>query len=218
MQHNSNGLFITFEGIDACGKTTQIRLLYEFIRKTGKAVLQLRDPGTTTLSEKIRAILLDRSHTNMAAWTELLLYQAARAQMVQETILPALESGTIVLCDRYYDSTTAYQGYGRGLDLETVAQANRIGSCGIVPDLTFCIDIDPEIAATRKKHLGIRSDRMEAEGLEFQTKVRHGFKQIHKKEPKRLLLINGFQTIEAIQQEIQSIFIHKFESKLAPEM
>lgn len=205
------GFFITFEGIDACGKSTQVRLLYEFLRKRGRQAIQLRDPGATLISERIRAILLDRNHSLMSPWTELLLYEAARAQMVHETIQPALAAGTIVLSDRYYDSTTAYQGYARGLDLEMVNQANRIGSCGVVPDLTFFIDIDPKVAAQRKKDLGERSDRMEAEGLAFQEKVRYGFQQLSVKEPNRVFQIDGHRSIDAIQQEIQSMFKQNYE-------
>jgi len=200
-----NGFFLTFEGVDACGKSTQAELLHEFLRKNGQKTIHLRDPGATPISESIRKILLDNKNAAMSAWTELLLYEAARAQMVEESIRPALKEGTIVLCDRFYDSTTAYQGYGRGLDLDIVSHANIIGSVGLVPDLTFFIDVDPGEAAQRKKRLGDIADRLEAEGLAFQEKVRHGFRKIHQLEPDRVKWIDGFRSIEEIQSEIQSI-------------
>ncbi len=200
-----SGFFITFEGIDASGKSTQAVLLHEFLRKKGATVIRLRDPGATPISESIRHILLDNKNSAMSAWTELLLYEAARAQMVEESIRPALEAGTIVICDRFYDSTTAYQGYARGLDLDIVHQANRIGSVGLEPNLTFYVDVDPTVAAERKIKLEQAADRMEAEGLSFQEKVRHGFRQIQKSEPERVKFIDGHQPIAEIQNEIQAI-------------
>ncbi len=208
---NGTGLFITFEGIDACGKSTQAELLYEFLRKNGVNAIRLRDPGTTAISESIRHILLDNKNSNMSAWTELLLYEAARAQMVEQTIRPALQNGTIVLCDRFYDSTTAYQGFARGLDLDIVHQANKIGSIQLKPDLTFYIDVDPIIAAARKVKLGEVADRMEAEGLTFQEKVRHGFRDIQKSHPDRVKLIDGHRAIDDIQDEIRTIFSEKMD-------
>ncbi len=198
--------FITFEGIDASGKSTQAELLCEFLRKNGVDAIRLRDPGATPISESIRHILLDNKNTAMSPYTELLLYEAARAQMVEESIRPALEAGTIVICDRFYDSTTAYQGYARGLDLTVVHRANSIGSVGLVPDLTFLVDVDPLIAAARQAKSGERADRMEAEGLAFQQKVRHGFREVQKSDPKRVKLIDGHRSIEDIQDEIQIIF------------
>jgi dTMP kinase len=199
------GSFITFEGIDACGKSTQIGLLYEFLRRNDFDVIHLRDPGTTTISESIRHILLNIENSVMSAWTELLLYEAARAQLVEETIRPALQRGAIVLCDRFYDSTTAYQGYGRGLDLNMVQRANVIGSLGLVPDLTFFLDIDPRRAVERKKKFGAAADRLEAEGLAFQNKVRRGFREVQKSEPQRVKLIDGYRSIETIRLEIESV-------------
>lgn len=204
-----HGLFITFEGIDACGKSTQAERLFAFLRKNGTDSILLRDPGATSISEAIRKILLDKKNASMSAWTELLLYEAARAQMVEETIRPALATGTFVLCDRFYDSTTAYQGYARGLDLDVVYRANKIGSVGLVPDLTFFIDVDPMIAAARQVRLGKAADRMEAEGLAFQEKVRHGFRQIHVNEQERVKLIDGHRDVATIEQEIRNIASEK---------
>ena len=205
------GLFVTFEGIDACGKSTQAELLYEFLRKNDLDVIRLRDPGATAISESIRGILLDNKNLAMSPWTELLLYEAARAQMVEETIFPALENGTIVLCDRFYDSTTAYQGYARGLDLEIVRQANIIGSINLAPHVTFYIEVEPSLAAQRKSKLNQDLDRLEAEGLMFQEKVRHGFRQLQKAEPGRVKLIDGSRPIKVIQLEIQSIFMENLK-------
>ena len=199
------GFFITFEGVDACGKSTQVKLLYESLRKNGMDAIHLRDPGATPISEAIRVILLDNKNSAMSSWTELLLYEAARAQMVDESIRPALDAGTIVLCDRFYDSTTAYQGYARNLDLGIVQQSNTIGSVGLVPDVTFFIDVDPKVAAERKDKRGEKADRMESAGLAFQQKVRHGFREIQKAEPERMKLIDGHRSIELIQGDISAI-------------
>lgn len=202
------GFFITFEGIDACGKSTQARLSHEFLRRNDLDAICLRDPGATAISESIRRILLDNKNSAMSAWTELLLYEAARAQLVEEEIQPALARGAIVLCDRFYDSTTAYQGYGRGLDLDIVGRANEIGSIGLTPDLTFFLDIDPRLALERKKKISIAEDRLEAEGVAFQEKVRHGFREIQKVAPHRVKLVDGHRAIEVIQVEIQSMLMH----------
>lgn len=208
-QTQHSGFFVTFEGIDACGKSTQAELLYKYLHSKGLKVRQLRDPGTTAISEVIRTILLDNKNAEMSAWTELLLYEAARAQMVEENIKPALAQGTIVLCDRYYDSTTAYQGYGRGLNINSVIEANQIGSLGIVPDLTFLIDVKPNIAVERKKNFNARSDRLESEGIQFQERVRKGYLQLSQNEPDRIITINGQRSIQTIHEQIKKIFNEK---------
>jgi len=201
----TKGLFITFEGIDACGKSTQAEMLHDFLRKKNIAAIRLRDPGATPISEAVRGILLDNKNHAMSPWTELLLYEAARAQMVQESIRPALAEHKVVICDRFYDSTSAYQGYARGLDLHIVEQANQIGSVSLTPDITFVIDVHPGVAAVRKKKLGEPADRMEAEGFAFQQKVRAGYLAIVEQHPNRVKLIDGSRTVEEIQKEIQSI-------------
>lgn len=205
-------LFVTFDGIDACGKSTQIQMLHDFLRNRGIDAVQLRDPGGTHVSEAVRAILLDRSNTEMSPWTELLLYEAARAQLVQELIQPALRLSRVVLCDRFFDSTTAYQGYARKLDLKTIRRANEIGACGLTPDLTFFIDVDPVVAAQRKVQQGSPVDRMEAEGLEFQKRVRAGFIAIQAAEPGRVHIIDGHPSFEKIHERIRSLFLQKWES------
>ena len=197
-----SGVLITFEGIDYSGKSLQCRLLFERLQALQRDVLHLRDPGATRISEKIRAILLDRVHLEMAPTTELLLYEAARAQMVEEVIKPALAAGTIVLCDRLYDSTTAYQGFARGLDLTMVEQANRIGACGVVPNKTFLLDVDPAVAWQRKQQRGSESDRIEQEGLAFQRQVRAGYLKVAEMEPDRLTVIDGARDIATIAADI----------------
>jgi dTMP kinase len=197
------GLFISFEGIDFCGKSTQTRLFAQFLRDQGYSILTLRDPGSSTISERIRAILLDLSHQEMSRHTELLLYEAARAQMVEQMIQPALRSGQLVVCDRFFDSTTAYQGYGRQLDLAVIRQANELGSCGLTPHITFLIDLEPELALERRRKSNRSKDRMEAEGLDFQKRVRKGFLTIAHENPHRVMVLHGDQGIQAIQQQIR---------------
>lgn len=197
-----SGIFITFEGIDGCGKSTQIELLRPKLVAQGIAVMAIRDPGTTRISEQIRAILLNRDFQEMSAWTELLLYEAARAQMVEQIIKPALADQKIILCDRFYDSTTAYQGYGRQLDLGLVQSANQIGACGLEPNLTFLLDLEPELAFQRK-HLGQRqNDRLENEDLTFYHRVRAGYLAIAAQNPDIIKVTDASQPIETIHDGI----------------
>lgn len=189
------GRFITLEGIDGCGKSTQSRLLMTALRDAGYEVLHLREPGGVRISEKIRAVLLDPENGEMGDVCELLLYEAARAQLVHEVIAPALAVGTTVVCDRFYDSTTAYQGYADGLDLQTVAQANALAVDGHRPDLTLVFDIDPEAAYARRVDRDGGEDRLEAKGLAFQRKVAEGFRAIAKTEPGRVKLIDASEDI-----------------------
>lgn len=209
------GLFITFEGIDGCGKSTQSSLFAQSLIQNGYKVKIVRDPGSTTVSESIRHLLLDKSHTMMSPWTELLLYEAARAQLVEESIKPALNQGDIVICDRFYDSTTAYQGFARNLDFDIITQANKIGSCGVNPNYTFYIDMKPQDALRRKKG-NISHDRMESEGLEFQTNVRKGYLKIAKASPQRFIVINGYGSIDDIQNNIWKYIQDKKNIKGGP--
>lgn len=210
----ANGLFITFEGIDNTGKSLQAGLLRDKLEKLGQNVIVIRDPGTTRISEQVRAILLNTEHSEMSPWTELLLYEAARAQMVNETIQPALDAGTIVLCDRFYDSTTAYQGYGRKLRLDFVQKANEIGSTGLVPDLTFIIDLKPEVAVQRKKSANLKEDRLEAESRDFFDRVAHGYREIASSEAGRVVILNGDQKIENIHVEMWQVLLDKYPERL----
>ncbi len=203
-------MFITFEGIDYSGKSTQIERFAERLKHNGFVFGLYRDPGGTSISERIRSLLLDRNHQEMSAWTELLLYEAARAQMVEEQIRPALGAGNIVVCDRFFDSTTAYQGYGRGLDLERVQRANEIGSCGLLPEITFYIDMEPAEALLRRAHRPGTVDRLESEGLSLQQRVRKGYLHILAQNAKRIIRINGGDDIDAIHEMIWTAFQNRW--------
>ena len=203
----SRGLFITFEGIDNSGKSVQVERFAGRLKES--QVVVLRDPGATAISEKIRHILLDNDNYEMSAWTELLLYEAARAQMVEQLIKPALAKQSIVVCDRFYDSTTTYQGYGRGLNLKLVKQANKIGACGLTPDLTFIIDVEPEIALQRSRKNKTKADRLESEGIQFQNRVRQGYLKIADEEKERIVVVNGHLSVEEIHKNIWAIFLQR---------
>lgn len=194
------GLFITFEGIDGCGKTTQIELLKEELEKKGYTVLLTREPGAKGLGEKLREILLNYDG-EVSSNCESFLFLADRAQHIDTIIKPAINNGTIVLCDRHTDSTVAYQGYGRELDLEQIYQLNKIATNGVVPDITFILDIDIETSLQR---IGKGRDRMENAGREFFERVRNGYIEISKQEPERVKLLNGNSPIKEIQNTISN--------------
>lgn len=192
------GLFITFEGADGCGKTTQIKLLDEYLRGKGYKTLLTREPGAKGLGVKLREILLNYDG-EVSPKCESFLFLADRAQHVDCIIKPALEEGIFVLCDRHTDSTVAYQGYGRGLDLEEIHHLNNIATGGLKPDLTFVFDVDVETSQSR---VGAEKDRMESAGIEFFERVRQGFLEIAKQEPNRVKVIDSTQTIEAIHKQV----------------
>jgi len=202
------GLLISFEGIDFCGKTTQVLLLQEHLIAKGHQVVVVREPGGTEISEKIREILLDKENLHMEPTAEMLLYQASRAQLTGEVILPALKEGKTVLCDRYYDSTTAYQGYGRGLDLELVEKVNQLATSSFLqeadppragrPDLTFNLDISPEEAFARVVNSKLVRDRIEDQQISFYKKVRDGYLTMAKSEPDRFRVIPGRRSVKDI--------------------
>lgn len=201
------GKFITFEGIDFSGKSLQARLLCEALSQKGLAVELFRDPGATRISEGIRAIVLDGENAEMHRHTELLLYAAARTQMVAELIRPALGAGKIVICDRFYDSTTAYQGYGREINLEFIQKLNSFVTSNLRPDLTFLIDISLDVAVERNRASGGTQDRIEKETHEFHQRVREGYLQLARSsnERDRFEIIDGAQSIENIQTQILEI-------------
>jgi len=193
------GLFITFEGIDGCGKSTQLNLTARYLSSEGYSVLKLREPGSTVVSERIRRILLDK-RLDMSDTTELLLYEAARAELVANEIGPALRRGAIVLCDRFYDSTTAYQGFGRGLDINTVKRLHRIAVGDVQPNMTLVFDIDLKTGLTR---VGRRPDRLESQSKQFFSRVRRGFLEIARTEPRRVKVINARRSIEEIFSDVK---------------
>lgn len=194
----TKGLFITFEGGDGCGKTTQIKLLDEYLQSKGYKTLLTREPGSKGLGIKLREILLNYDG-EVSPVCESFLFLADRAQHVDCIIKPALEDGVVVLCDRHTDSTVAYQGYGRGLDLEQIYSLNKIATSGLKPDLTIVLDVDVE---TSQKRVGLEKDRMESAGIEFFERVRKGFLEIAKQEPERVKVVDSTQSIEDIHKQI----------------
>ena len=196
------GTFITLEGVDGSGKSTQASLLVERLREQRREVVALREPGGTPISEKIRALLLDPENPEMADECELLLYEASRAQLVREVIEPALLRGAIVVCDRFYDSTHAYQHGGRGLSDALVSRANELGCCGLSPDVTLVLDIDPAAALARATAQG--ADRLEAEGLAFQRRVRKDYLALAKADPTRVRVIDAAGDPELVAGRIDA--------------
>lgn len=184
----NKGLFITFEGIDGSGKSTQVTALKDFLEGKGLQVLLVREPGSTVIGEKIRSILLDKANSGMTSEAELLLYEAARSQNVSEVIRPALQRGRIVICDRFYDSTVAYQGYGRGLDLDAVNFLNRYATGGLEPDITFLLDLPAKSAWDRMNVREGSQDRLEIEGLGFMDKVRAGYLELSSRHARMIKL------------------------------
>lgn len=194
---SSRGLFITVEGIDGCGKSTQARLIAAALEAAGHDVLRLREPGGVKISEQIRAILLDPANAEMGDVCELLLYEAARAQLVHQVIRPALAAGKTVVCDRFYDSTTAYQAFADGLDRNMVSQANELAVDGCRPDLTLVFDL-PVKDALRRRSGREAEDRLELKGLEFQERVAAGFRAVAADEPDRVKLIDAGGSIAEV--------------------
>lgn len=199
-------LFISFEGIDGSGKTTQLRLVENQLRSLSIEVIVAREPGGTEVGESIREILLHSKTAGLQPISELLLYYASRYQNLCQNILPALETGRWVLCDRFADASLAYQGYGRGVDLEFIQQLNRAIVQQRQPDLTVLIDIDPVLALSRARERNcqnvIDEGRFEKESLQFFQRVRQGYLKIAETEPERVRIVNGNQSIEEVHQEI----------------
>jgi len=199
------GLFITFEGIDGCGKSTQAVLTYRYLLTQGYKVKLLREPGSTETAEKIREILLDKK-LSINNITELLLYEAARAEITSKEIAPELAKGNVVICDRFYDSTTAYQGYGRKLDIRMVRGLHRVAVGDIVPDLTMLFDVDLKTAQSRR---GKNPDRLEMQSDSFFKRVRKGFLETARKERKRIKVIDGSVDIDSVFDEVLKILTRK---------
>ena len=202
------GLFITFEGADGCGKTTQMDLLAEYLKNNGKEVLLTREPGGKGLGEKVREILLNYDG-DVSDRCESFLFLADRAQNIDIIVNPAVEEGEIVLCDRHIESTVAYQGYGRGLDIERINMLNNLATNGRKPDLTFVFDIDVE---TSMKRVGKEKDRMESAGIDFHNRVRKGYLELAKQEPQRIKVLDATKSIAEIHNEIIEIINEKLKS------
>lgn len=201
------GRFITFEGIDGCGKSTQLRILSQWLRDHGTDVVETIEPGGTSIGRQIRRILLDPASVDIQPRAELLLYFASRAQNVDEVIRPALEAGRTVLCDRFTDSTLVYQGCGRGLDIEVVRDLDRIACRGLQPDLTILIDIDLESSLARAKRrnerVGPSESRIDEESGAFHERVRQGYLALAKANPDRIVVIDGTAGIAEVAQRIR---------------
>ncbi len=198
------GLFITMEGIEGCGKSTQIGRLQLGLEKRGYPVVTTREPGGTAVAEAIRTIVLNPKNASLSPVTELLLYAAARAQHVDERIRPALEAGKVVLCDRFADSTTAYQGAGRELSQETIHTLHAIATRGTWPDLTIVLDLPVEEGLKRAGR-GAKLDRIEREPLDFHRRVREGFLRIARDEPERVRVVNGNQPVDEVAAAVWAL-------------
>lgn len=199
-----SGLFITIEGVEGCGKSTQVERLRQYLATRGYEVEVTREPGGTPIAEAIREILLDPAYSAMGAATELLLYEAARAQHVDERIRPALEAGKVVLCDRFADSTTAYQGAGRGLPEDAVFRLHEIATRGVWPRLTIVIDVPVEEGLQRATRDGA-SDRIEREMPAFHERVRAGYLRLAEREPERVRVVDGTRSIDAVAADIRAL-------------
>jgi len=195
-------MFITFEGIEGCGKTTQIELLYDYLLGAGYRVVKTREPGGTGLGEAVRKVLLQKE-LHVFPFSELLLFMAVRVQHIEEVIQPMLSAGGIVLCDRFIDATYAYQGYGRGLDLGIIGTLNRLVTKGVTPNLTVLVDCEVETGLKRKLVDNPLSDRFEKEDVSFHEKIRSAYLKLAKEDARRFFVVDGRQGIEAIQLAIR---------------
>lgn len=195
-------MFYTFDGIDGVGKSTQIRLFCDWLEERGKQVLACRDPGSTALGEAVRNLLLNRTDLAIHRRTEMLLYMAARAQLVEEIIRPALAEGKTVVSDRFLLANVVYQGYAGGLDVDELWQIGIIATDGLVPDVTFLLDMDPQAATERIRRA---PDRMESQGEEFRMRLRHGFRAEATRKPDKIRLIDAAQSVEEVQEAIRRV-------------
>jgi dTMP kinase len=196
--------FITFEGPEGCGKTTQSKMFAEFLKTSGLDVLYTREPGGTPIGEQIRKVLMALDNTAMDPRAEALLFSAARAQLVHQVIKPHLDQGGVVVSDRYYDSTLAYQGYGLQQDLEALRQVTRFATSELIPDLTLLVDVPVEIGLERKQQ-GKEWNRLDAYALEIHKRVRQGYLELAKAEPERWVVIDGCASPEEVEASIHSV-------------
>ena len=204
-----HGLFLTFEGLDGCGKTTQLRLLAERLRAAGETVIETAEPGGTSIGDSIRRILLDPTNDHMGPTAEMLLYFAARAQNVHEIVTPATARGEIVISDRWTDSTWAYQGFGRGLGVDVVRSLDEIACAGRKPDLTIWVDVDLETSLDRAKQRNedeAAADRMDAQSRVFYERVLEGYRRLSEDDPQRVRRVDGHGTVDEVAQRVSAVF------------
>lgn len=195
------GILVSFEGIEGSGKTTQARLLYDYLCRKGLNPVLTEEPGGTDIGRQIRRILLAPEHLIMHPVTELLLYNASRCQLINEVIIPAMQSGRVVIIDRFSDSTYAYQGWGRGLDRDIIDQIDRITTKGLKPNITFLVDVDVEVGLGRNRRVN-KLDRIELEEINFHKRVRQGYLEISRLQPERIRVIDGSKGIEDIHHQV----------------
>lgn len=202
-------MFITLEGPEGSGKSSQIGLLAEFLGQQGYSVVTTREPGGTSIGDQIRHVLHDVANTAMSSTAELLLYSASRAQLVYELIRPALAAGQVVLCDRYADSTLAYQGYGRNLNLTDLRTITQFATGGLKPDLTLLLDIDVERGLARRRDGGDEMNRLDLELVSFHRRVRDGYHRLALEDPDRWVIVDADQQVTAVQAELQAIVMEQ---------
>ena len=202
-------MFITLEGPEGSGKTSHIPRLVEYLRQKGHNVFSTREPGGTAIGEQIRDVIHDLKNVEMHPRTETLLYQAARAQIVEQVIKPRLAAGEILISDRYYDSTIAYQGYGHQQDLEQVRALVKYATGGLVPDLTLLLDVDVEVGLGRRRRNGVEWNRMDAHEVEFYRRVRAGYLEMVEQEPGRWVVIDAGRGWDKVQEELRKLVLEK---------
>ncbi|KXK15058.1 MAG: thymidylate kinase [Chloroflexi bacterium OLB14] len=206
-------MFITLEGPEGSGKTSHIPHLVEYLREQGHVVFPTREPGGTSISEQIRDILHDMKNAEMHPRTETLLYQSARAQIVEQVIKPRLANKEIVISDRYYDSTIAYQGYGHQQNLDEIRALVKYATGGLSPDLTILLDLDVEVGLKRKTQNEVEWNRMDAYTVEFHKRVRAGYLEMVKQEPKRWVVVNSNQKWEDVQEELKKVIVGRIKKE-----
>jgi dTMP kinase len=209
-------MFITLEGPEGAGKSSQIGPLAAFLRERGFVVRTTREPGGTAIGDQIRAVLHDTANTEMAATAEVLLYSASRAQLVSQSIRPALAAGEVVLCDRYADSTLAYQGYGRGLDLKALLSLTEFATGGLKPDLTLLLDLDVTDGLARRQSQGEEMNRLDLETLEFHNRVRQGYHALAAAEPDRWVIVDAAQSPESVQAALRAAVERRLTRRESP--
>lgn len=211
-QKNLKGIFITFEGVEGCGKSTHSRLLFEYLKGLGYRVVHTREPGGTKLGEAVRRVLLDSPQISISDMAELFLFEACRAQVVKEIILPALNKGFIVVSDRFSDATLSYQGYGGRVDLKNIKILDKIAAAGVAPDLTLLLDVDTLEGLRRARKKGI--DRMEKKDVSYHKRVRAGYLKLSKQYPGRIRILKASGRIPEVQAKIRrevGIVLRKFK-------